>query len=40
MFEPYWGIENTNFEKIRGQKDGNETVITKYIKGWYFEIKD
>ena len=38
MFEPYMERENTNFEKVRGTK--SEAVITDYIKGWYFEIKD
>ena len=40
MFEPYMGRESTDFTKVRGQKDGNETKLTDYIKGFYFEIKD
>ena len=34
------GRESTDFTKVRGQKDGNETKLTDYIKGFYFEIKD
>ena len=40
MFEPYMGRESTKFEEVRGQKAGNETKLTDYIKGWCFEIKD
>lgn len=38
MFEPYMERESTDFAKVRGQK--SKAVITEYIKGWYFEIKD
>ena len=40
MFDPYMERENTNFEKVRGQRDGNKAKLTDYIKGLYFEIKD
>ena len=40
MFEPYCGRKSTDFSKIRGQNPNNETKITDYEKGFYFEINE
>ena len=37
LFEPYYGIESENIEKIRGSK--SSCKLTDYIGGFYFEIQ-